>query len=104
MGWIPHIGEDFIKDHYREPPPGRRHAVCNRDICEVHEDYVNPIEDPIGHLICDAPHIASSLLVGGLAFLNSYFKDGDLRKAVKSFIITLGITYAALYILKSLLS
>lgn len=54
LGWIPHIGEDIFKEHFREPPPGRRHAVCDGDICEVHEDYVNPLEDPIGHLIHDA--------------------------------------------------
>lgn len=68
LKWIPHIGEDFLKEHFREPPPGRRHAVCDEDLCEVHEDHVNPLEDPIGHLIYDAPHIASSLILGGLAF------------------------------------
>jgi hypothetical protein len=54
--WIPSIGDHPNAEHFREPPPGTRHAVCKprATYCLVHKDQYNPhagILDAIGHFL-----------------------------------------------------
>jgi hypothetical protein len=53
--WIPSIGVPFDKEHFREPPPGRRHAVFELGTAYgvVHQDQHNPYASPgdlVNHL------------------------------------------------------
>ena len=73
--WIPSIG-DGDGEHFREPPPGRRHAVCKHrsKYCRVHEDEYNPHAGPIdtiAHVLFEwklAPLAVAGIVVGALLF------------------------------------
>jgi hypothetical protein len=54
-GWIKSIGVPFDKEHFRESPPGKRHAAFDygAEIGEVHYDQHNPhssAPDLVSHL------------------------------------------------------
>jgi len=56
MGWVRHIGfPPIVCRHYREPLPGTGHAVCCHGLCKIHYDKVNPLADPLRHLLQDTP-------------------------------------------------
>ena len=46
--------------------PYRRHVYESRRAWVVHKDRVDPREDPIGHLLEDAPELAAAVGVGAL--------------------------------------
>ncbi len=59
-GWIPSIGIPFDMEHFREPPPGKRHAVFKpgAEYGIVHYDKYNPyasLGDLVNHLIDWSP-------------------------------------------------
>jgi len=48
-GWIPSIGMQLDKEHFREPPPGKRHAEFDvgAEYGVVHHDPHNPLAGPV---------------------------------------------------------
>jgi hypothetical protein len=72
--WLPSFGEKLHKIHFREPPPGTRHAECDpeSELCEVHFDRVNPYQDLIGHLVEDSPQtligLSAGIMVGSIVY------------------------------------
>jgi len=51
--------------------PYRRHVYESRRAWVVHKDRVDPREDPIGHLLEDAPELAAAVGVGALAVVDA---------------------------------
>jgi len=77
------LGEKLDKIHFREPPPGTRHAECspNDDYCDVHFDKVNPHQDLLGHLIIDSPETLVGISSGSLTGIVIYLKRKDIAEA-----------------------
>ena len=44
------MGDETNAGHFREPPPGKRHAVCKprAQYCAVHQDQYNPHDGIVG--------------------------------------------------------
>jgi hypothetical protein len=84
--WLPSLGEKLDKIHFREPPPGRRHAECDpkTEMCEVHLDKVNPYQDLIGHLMEDSPQTLAGISVGILAGSIVYLERRNTIEALLS--------------------
>lgn len=103
--WLTSIGSDLTKEHFREKPPGTGHAVCDREnnICEVHEDRVNPHTDPIGHLVKDSPETLLELGVAAFFGIHTYSKTQDLKKSICSAAVSGITTHVSIEILKGIL-
>ena len=71
INWIQSIG-DGEGMHFREPPPGTRHAICKpgAKYCRVHKDEWNPHAGPldaIAHALLE--WTGAPLLIAGLILL-----------------------------------
>ncbi len=95
--WLLSICEKLDKIHYRETPPGTGHAECdpNAEYCGVHQDKVNPHQDPLGHLIEDSPETLVGLGGAALAGTIVYARRKDIGEA---FLVALGVG-AIIYII-----
>jgi hypothetical protein len=101
--WLPSIGEKIDKLHFREPPPGTGHAECDpkSEYCEVHYDKVNPLQDPIGHLIEDSPETLASLSAASLIGIVIYAKRKNFGEAILSAFIGGILSYGITKLVKS---
>jgi len=102
--WIPSLGEKLDKIHFREPPPGTRHAECssNEDYCDVHFDKVNPHQDALGHLIFDSPETLIGLSFGGLAGTTVYLRRRDVAEALLATLVVGFLAYGFVKVIKGL--
>ena len=104
--WLPSIGEKLDRVHFREPPPGTGHAECVPDgeYCEVHFDYMNPHQDPFGHLLFDSPEILIGISAGGLAGGVVYARRKNVGEAILVACGSAILSYLLAKVIKGLLT
>lgn len=71
----------------------RVHVREYENVYEIHWDILSPTVDPIGHLICDAPHVPLSILYGMIEGLKEYLHSKDPVKALIESIKTAFLKY-----------
>lgn len=103
--WLPSIGGTLTKDHFREKPPWTGHAECDSsgEFCRVHEDEVNPHEDPVGHLVADSPETLVELGVATASGIITYKRTQDVWTALQSATFTGIASYVIIEIAKGIL-
>jgi hypothetical protein len=103
--WIPSIGEDINKLHFREPPPGTGHAECDPDseYCKVHYDKVNPHQDPIGHLLLDSPEVLVGLVTFSTTFGVEYSRTKNIIEAILKSVLYGSFSYCLTKLIKTYL-